>query len=169
MSSFLQLREELNLPCVPNHSLTLQDITERKSRSQWPPYRNRFAERAMQNWSRGQGSPSRGWGAMYPRKGHERSLLRHVCGDRCFLSPSTLGFPVCAALPPGISNRNDPEFTPDMCLPVAQGVEAAFVRARQWKHEHEAQEAEHLRRSLCLPKQLTPEEINEFLKYLNTN
>jgi hypothetical protein len=139
---------EQQLPCIPSHTLTKQDL-ERQSQSTWPTYRNRSAEKAIQNWSQGQGSRSRGWGAMYPRKGHERQLLRQVCGDKCFLAPSTLGFPICAALPPEITSRDDPRFRPEMCFPVSQGVEAAYVRARQWKHQDIAEQAQALLQHLC--------------------
>lgn len=129
-------------------SLTPEELTSRLEDSQWPAYRQELAKKAIKNQNTGQGSPTRGWGAVFPRKGSERHALKHVCGDACFLSPETEGFPICASLPQGIQSRRDPGFHSEMCDPVRQGVQAAYNRARQYHHEELAKHAREILDSL---------------------
>lgn len=74
--------------------------------------------------AKGRGGQTRGWGEAAPKRGRERKELYKQCGDSCFLKPDTLNFPICAKCSPkGCSCKIDP-----------RGVNAAYIRARQWKY-----------------------------------
>jgi len=62
----------------------------------------------------GKNMPWSGWEAPGV---HERTVMKKNCGSKCFLSPSTNGFPICD---PGTCNIND------------KGVWAAYVRGREY-------------------------------------
>jgi hypothetical protein len=81
----------------------------------------------------GRGSRTRGWAAASPQRGRERKELYDKCGERCFLEPKKLGFPVCASLR---ENQG--------CKIDCRGVMSAKVRAAQWKHEGAYKEATRL-------------------------
>jgi hypothetical protein len=72
-------------------------------------------------------SVTRGWKNEKPSY-HERTVMRHKCGAKCFLGPGT-SFPIC--------KRNT-------CRVSQKGVHAAYSRARQWKHEKVASRAKRL-------------------------
>ena len=59
--------------------------------------------------------PDKGWARLAPR-GHARTVMLRNCGKKCFLGPKK-SFPICAK---GTCRRN------------RKGIEAAYVRARQW-------------------------------------
>jgi hypothetical protein len=59
--------------------------------------------------------PDKGWGKLAPR-GHARTVMLRNCGKKCFLGPKK-SFPICAK---GTCRRN------------RKGIEAAYIRARQW-------------------------------------
>jgi len=60
-------------------------------------------------------NPWAGWSRVKPTK-KERKLMKHKCGDKCFLGPNQ-SFPIC---------------TKRTCKINKKGVWAAYVRARQW-------------------------------------
>ena len=72
--------------------------------------RTRKRSRRMVPWA--------GWGKVAP-KGHERTVMKRDCGDKCFLGPDK-SFPICAS---GTCDIDD------------KGLWAAYVRARQWGNE----------------------------------
>jgi len=94
-----------------------------------------------------QGSVTRGWIGAKPTTLAERREVYHRCGDACFLQPDTLGFPVC----PKKATRNLASLphAPDACFRSCQAIQSAYRRARQWKHEEVAREADALRRKHC--------------------
>jgi len=59
--------------------------------------------------------PDKGWAKLAPF-GHARTVMLRKCGKKCFLGPKK-SFPICAK---GTCKRN------------RKGIEAAYVRARQW-------------------------------------
>ena len=59
--------------------------------------------------------PDKGWAKLAPF-GHARTVMLRKCGRKCFLGPKK-SFPICAK---GTCKRN------------RKGIEAAYVRARQW-------------------------------------
>lgn len=75
--------------------------------------------------SEGRGSRTRGWSLDKPKRGSERHLLRQKCGDACFLIPERESFPICAKCQ---SAENC------ACEIDCRGVNAAKVRAKQWKY-----------------------------------
>ena len=58
----------------------------------------------------------RSWRKQAPRTNPERMMLHQRCGNKCFLEPKRLAFPIC----PKTS-----------CQPSCQGLRAAYARARQ--------------------------------------
>jgi hypothetical protein len=82
----------------------------------------------------GIGSPTRGWRAIAPQKGMERDELLQRCGNACFLNPANKGFPICPAL----------RTTRGQCGVDCRGLEAAKVRARQYRHFDIADQAQAL-------------------------
>ena len=70
----------------------------------------------------GRGSRTRGWAAMAPQRGRERSELYRKCGPKCFLMPPNK-FPICDA--PRMNTG---------CRINCRGVMAAKIRAAQWKY-----------------------------------
>ena len=60
-------------------------------------------------------NPWAGWSRVKPTK-KERKLMKHKCGDKCFLGPNQ-SFPIC---------------TKRTCKINKKGIWAAYVRARQW-------------------------------------
>ena len=59
--------------------------------------------------------PDKGWAKLAPR-GHARTVMKRKCGKKCFLGPKK-SYPICAK---------------GTCKINRKGVEAAYVRARQW-------------------------------------
>ena len=80
------------------------------------------------------GNRTRGWGEVAPKRGRPRNLLYDKCGDRCFLKPDTLSFPICPS---------------DRCEIDCRGVESAYIRAAQWKYHTIKQNADRLRQQKC--------------------
>ena len=72
----------------------------------------------------GSGSRSRGWADIAPRSKSEREALLKKCGKKCFLEPEALKFPVC-----------DKD-----CKVDYRGIQAAKIRASQWKHKNALKE-----------------------------
>lgn len=59
------------------------------------------------------------WSTKSPRRGVERQQLKKKCGDKCFLLPEQLKFPICN----------------DDCTYNCSGIVAAKVRAAQHKYD----------------------------------
>ena len=78
-------------------------------------------------------SPAKGWTKASPKKGTQRKLLLKKCGNKCFLRPSNLGFPICQSF-----NNNK------TCKKDCRGLLAAKIRARQWKYNSIANKAQKL-------------------------
>lgn len=90
--------------------------------------------KAMENETKK--SRTRGWGSMAPQKGKERHELMKVCGEQCFLMPGREGFPICSSLDEGKKYR---------CKVNCKGVNAAYIRARQWNYPKVAASALELK------------------------
>lgn len=83
--------------------------------------------------------PSKGWKRSAPKRGVERHLIYKRCGSRCFLKPSTQGFPICSAY------RNKTGRT--LCKPDCRGLLSAERRAKQYKYEGIARKARRIAKS----------------------
>ena len=66
---------------------------------------------------------SRKWSRVAPKRIGERSALLAKCGRRCFLGPAK-SFPICARL--------GSESGSAACKIDRRGVQAAYIRAREW-------------------------------------
>jgi hypothetical protein len=86
----------------------------------------------------GRGSRTRGWTAMAPQRGRERSALLAKCGAKCFLLPNQKKFPVCSALRVG-----------ENCKVNCKGILSAKIRAGQHKYNDVANLAEQLEKMHC--------------------
>jgi len=64
---------------------------------------------------------SKGWSKKAPKNKSDRITMKNKCGNKCFLSKTTLGFPIC------------PKGT---CKQDTKGIYAAYVRARQYTNKH---------------------------------
>jgi hypothetical protein len=80
--------------------------------------------------------PTQGWRELAPKLKSQRINLINNCGPGCFLSPWTLGYPVC-------SKKMD-------CVPHCSGILSAKIRASQWKHPEIATIANKLLQKKCL-------------------
>ena len=76
----------------------------------------------------GRGSRTRGWAAMAPQRGKERTKLSQKCGSKCFLMPKEKKFPICAS----------------KCNVSCRGLLSAKIRASQYKYKGVAQKATKL-------------------------
>ena len=85
--------------------------------------------------AKGRGSATRGWGEVAPKRGRPRNRLLEKCGPACFLKPDTLSFPICPR---------------DKCEIDCRGVNAAYIRARQWKYDRVGEEALKLKKKCGL-------------------
>jgi len=77
--------------------------------------RKRKRKRKKSGGRRRRPMPDKGWAKLAPF-GHARTVMSRKCGKKCFLGPKK-SFPICAK---GTCKRN------------RKGIEAAYVRARQW-------------------------------------
>lgn len=77
------------------------------------------------------------WRYKKPDRVGERRDVLAKCGKSCFMIPERLGFPIC--------NKNPPP-----CEYNRKGINAAYVRARQWKYQEVAKGIEKLRDKLGL-------------------
>ena len=84
----------------------------------------------------GRGSATRGWKEDAPKRGKEREELLSKCGDGCFLLPSELKFPICAACKMGKCD----------CTPDRRGVISARIRASQYGYSDVAARAKRMSR-----------------------
>lgn len=72
-------------------------------------------------------TPWRGWKNEKPGY-HQRTMMRKKCGSKCFLGKGK-SFPICKK---------------NTCKVSRKGVYAAYVRARQTKHNRVAQKAKRM-------------------------
>src|SRR5207244_2496588 len=130
--------------CIPVREMEYEELQQYASAGAPPA----LQQRLTQMWPLARanvpyGRPTRGWRVVYPTRGTERHELRRQCGDKCFLAPEQEGFPICTKLE--VQARN-PTY---QCLPMRQGEQAAFNRARQTRHEQVAELAEEMLESTC--------------------
>lgn len=100
-------------------------------------YRLKSSLRRSHRRIRRSSRPSMGWKAASPHRGRERNALFKRCGSKCFLQPSTLGFPICTA-------------KSTKCKPDSRGVLAALARAREWKYNTVATKARRIAKKMKL-------------------
>lgn len=81
----------------------------------------------------------KGWGYRVPKNRSQRQHVHNICGDRCFLVPRTLGFPVCSKHQTRRHCRVDPG-----------GLQAAYIRGlstyqrtKKYKYKKVANQAFH--------------------------
>jgi hypothetical protein len=74
---------------------------------------------------------TRGWKKQSPGT-HQRTLMMRRCGKKCFLGPNKT-FPICKK---------------NTCKVDRRGVQAAFIRARQWGYTHIAKRAKKLLKTM---------------------
>lgn len=80
-----------------------------------------------------------GWGEDGPKRGQERRDLMERCGEKCFLIPENLSFPICAACRSGAC----------LCELDCRGLAAANIRAKQWKYTNLYDTISYLGKSKC--------------------
>ena len=80
--------------------------------------------------------PTEGWRELAPKRKSQRVDVINNCGPGCFLSPWTLGYPIC-------SKKMD-------CVQHCSGILSAKIRASQWKHPEIATIANKLLQKKCL-------------------
>ena len=85
------------------------------------------------------GSRTAGWKKLSPKRGEERRTLMKGCGDECFLSPKTLGYPVCRKC----------KGSNCLCKVNCKGVHSAYARACQYKNSPVAKKAFGLLKAKC--------------------
>ena len=95
----------------------------------------------MRGSAHGRGGRTAGWKAAAPRRGPERRLMMEECGEKCFLAPKSLGFPICAKC--GKKSCG--------CKVDCRGVLSAKIRARQYSNRYPkiSAAAQKLQDSLC--------------------
>ena len=79
----------------------------------------------------GRGSSTRGWKHLRPGY-HERTVMLKRCGKKCFLGPKK-SFPICKK---------------NTCKVSVKGLHAAYIRARQYKHQNISRKARKMIQSL---------------------
>jgi hypothetical protein len=75
----------------------------------------------------GRGSATRGWKKEQPGY-HQRTVMLKKCGKKCFLGPGKT-FPICKK---------------NTCKISKKGVYAAYIRARQYKHNKISKKAKKM-------------------------
>lgn len=79
-------------------------------------------------------SPVKGWKQESPKKKSTRKKILKKCGDKCFLLPNSLKFPICPK---------------NSCQISCKGLLAAKIRAKQWKYENVAKKAKKIYNKKC--------------------
>lgn len=113
--------------------------TLKKDAKRVPPTRKALREHSqnlIESKGDNRGSKTRGWSLIAPQRGRERNELMDECGGSCFLIPEKKAFPVCPSL----------RSTQGKCKVDCRGIQAAKIRANQWKYPKVANEAEKLQR-----------------------
>lgn len=83
---------------------------------------------------------TKGWSKRVPKRVGQRRQLKKTCGSKCFLMPSTMGFPICKKC----------SKTTCSCAVDCGGAKAAFARARQTRRNTVAKKAVcRARRAAC--------------------
>lgn len=83
---------------------------------------------------KGRGIMTKGWGKVAPKRGKERNELYKQCGKKCFLKADTLSFPICPL---------------SKCEIDCRGVQAAYIRASQWKYNTIREGIQHIKKTKC--------------------
>jgi len=76
-------------------------------------------------------NPTRGWKKEKPSY-HQRTIMLKSCGKKCFLGPNK-SFPICKK---------------NTCKISKKGVNAAYIRARQYKHTNISNKARKMLKKL---------------------
>ena len=89
-----------------------------------------------------QGRSFHGWSQSQPHTTSDRRRLLEKCGEECFLLPHKHPpkFPICPK---------------DKCLIDCQGVNSAYIRAKQWGYQEVAKKAKKLQTQHCHKKKLS--------------
>lgn len=156
---FILAAKQTKLGCIPMQELNWKLLTE-YSGTDIAPNLKRNAQQILSNQNVSSGSPTRGWHLEAPQRGHERHELAQVCPE-CFLNRETEGFPICPKLEIGNQTKNQTQ-----CLPMRQGIQSAYNRARQWKYEKQAEEAKEMLRLGDKCKNISREDLREYLDQL---
>ena len=80
------------------------------------------------------GNRTSGWGDDAPKKGQDRKRLHRKCGNKCFLRPESLNFPICPK---------------NKCEIDCRGVSSAYIRVAQWKYQNIKQLAKKIESQKC--------------------
>ena len=124
----LSLKKDAHLNTIV--SMPLYDIPSLENlleKTKQPAKRAKIQEMIdMEREKEGRGIKTRGWSARAPTRGKERHQLKAECGDKCFLLPELEKFPICPS--PRITGGKS------VCEIDCGGVQAAKVRAAQWKY-----------------------------------
>ena len=124
----LSPRSSSKFAAIPSLDETLKHTTQ--------PSKREKLEKMKMNPDEGRGIKTRGWSGRKPTRGKERHQLMQECGKECFLLPEQEKFPICQSprMTGGVSN----------CKPDCQGVQSAYIRARQYKYDDVAEKAKEL-------------------------
>jgi len=160
-NAFLEAAKLTPRGCIPTRQIPFEELEEYVRRGAPPHLRERAAQLAARQGI-SFGKPSRNWELEYPTKGTERHELRNPnigCGDECFLAPEQEGFPMCAKL------QLKPRNPANRCLPEREGMQAAYNRARQTRHQDVADVAAEMLQRTC-PDRMSAAEVQTFLRAL---
>jgi hypothetical protein len=117
------------------------------SSSQLSMIRSSASKSSTKSSDVGRGGRTKGCGKAAPSRGRPRRELKKKCGDKCFLDPEHEAFPICASLDSsstGVKYKN-------ACKIDCRGVQAAKIRAAQWKYKDIERAADELYRKRCAP------------------
>lgn len=109
------------------------------------------------------------WSELSPKTNYEREQLFKECGANCFLKPNfenpgRSGFPICNKCSNDLCS----------CTPTCKGLNAAYIRARQWKHESAAYAAKDLQSKYnCIntnkDKSVAVKRPNAYIEFLKSH
>ena len=113
--------KEVNLDKAPKESI--KEVLKRESLSHHAKIVS--LKEQMKKENEGRGIKTRGWKSIAPQKFKEREELMKMCGKQCFLMPEQQKFPICPSLREGQKCK---------CKVSCQGLNAAYIRANEWKY-----------------------------------
>jgi hypothetical protein len=86
--------------------------------------------------SKNKSKPSKGWKDLSPNRSERKKMLEK-CGEKCFLIPEKLKFPIC-------SKKMD-------CKLNCEGIDSASARSGQYDYENVLKKAKSLYKRHCHP------------------
>lgn len=107
------------------------NVSRLKKYSKKPTTLNKNSKKRIK--SNKQRSSTRGWKKASPKRGKQRMMMKKKCGTKCFLKPSTMGYPVC--------NKS--------CKYDCRGIQSAINRAKQYHENKIADKAMRLKSKHC--------------------